>query len=168
MIARERLLDLVLGARDDEAEEHVLSCDACAAVLAELAELGSAIADHVASGSAVTPATPALRAALERDGLITRTYELVPGGIVPCGVSMRDIYVLTRLAVDLRDAKRVDLLGMGQRLEDMPFTDDGVMFLSRGRDLRQLPTIKIPLELIAVDDTGERSLGTFTLDHTAS
>jgi hypothetical protein len=63
----------------------------------------------------------------------------------------------------------VDLIRGGQRLLDVPFDPDAgrVYMVTRADFLRTLPTMKVELRLIAVDDGNERTLGEFVLDHTA-
>jgi hypothetical protein len=39
--------------------------------------------------------------------------------------------------------------------------------LSRAETLRALPTVKLPIRLVAVDGTDERTIAEVTLDHTA-
>lgn len=174
MIAFELLLGSALGELDDadeaRVEEHVVSCDACAARFASLVRLGPAIGLLMRSGRAVMVATRSLVEQLEREHLITRRYELSPGQIVPCTVSAADIYSLSTFHADLTGVTRVDLVGWRGRFEDVPFDRErGCLYaLTSSAALRPLPSVKIPFRTIAVaPDGGEHTLGDYTLDHTA-
>jgi hypothetical protein len=114
------------------------------------------------------PVTRALVEQLDAEGLITRRYALEPDAPVPCSIGPEDIYSLTTYAVDLAGASRVDLIRQGQRLPDIPF-DAGagrVYMLTRAEALRRMPSTRLHLRLLAVDEAGERTLGNYVLDHT--
>jgi len=172
-MAVERLVASALGElaadEDAEVEEHVLSCGHCAAIYASLVRLGPAIAHLVGDGGATMPITRTLVERLEHEGLITRRYELTSAAVVPCAVGADDIYSLTTYHVNLAGVSRVDLIRAGQRLSDVPFdaVRGRVYMLSRAEALRMLPTTKLPIRLVAVEASGERTLGEYTLDHTA-
>lgn len=173
MIALDRLIASALGELSGDAEmeveEHVLSCSRCARRYGSLLRLGPGIAQLVRSGEALMPVTRALAERLEAEGLISRRYELEPGRAVACTAGPADIYSLTSYHVDLTGASRVDLVRPGQRLSDVPFDADAgrVYMLLRADALRALPSMRIALRLIAVDDDSERTLGEYVLDHTA-
>jgi hypothetical protein len=173
MIAVDRLLSSALGELDPradlEVEEHVLSCGSCATKYAAFVRLGPAIAQLVRSGSAMMPVTRTLAERLGAEGLISRRYVLEPGKIVPCAVGADDVYTLTTYHADLTGVSRVDLVRTGGRLEDVPFdASEGRFYMVVNCDfLRTLPSMKLPLRLVAVDAGGERTIGEYTLDHTA-
>ena len=107
---------------------------------------------------------------LEAEHLITRRYVLAPGSVMPCTVGSDDIYSLSRFHTDFSGVTRVDLVRGTQRLPDIPFDAAAgcVYLLTPARMLLMLPTMKLPLALIAVSsDSGERTLATYTMDHTA-
>jgi hypothetical protein len=173
MIAIDRLVASALGEltgdADAEVEEHLLSCGVCAARCASLVRLGPAIAELVRAGAVTMPVTRALVEQLDAEGLITRRYALEPDEPVPCSIGPEDIYSLTTYAVDLAGASRVDLIRQGQRLPDIPFDAAAgrVYMLTRAEALRRVPSTRLHLRLLAVDEAGERTLGDYALDHTA-
>jgi hypothetical protein len=170
MIEHDRLLASALGEiDDDEVEEHVLACGACAALYASFVRLGSAIAVLVRSGGAMMPVTRALKERLEAERLVTRRYELQPGKIVPCTVTADDIYSLSTYHAPLDGVLRLDLVRGEQRLVDIPFDAPlgRVYMLMRADMLRRLPSLRMPLRLVAVAPEGERTIGEYALQHTA-
>jgi hypothetical protein len=173
MIALDRLISCARGElsgdAEQEVEEHVLSCSRCALRYASFLRLGPAIAELVRGGGVTMPVTRALAERLDAEGLISRRYELEPGTAVPCTVGPDDVYSLTTYHVDLAGVSRVDLVRFGQRVPDIPFDADAgrVYMLTRAEVLRTLPTMRVPLQLVAVEAEGERTLGDYVLDHTA-
>ncbi len=178
MIALERLASLALGEIADEeaadVEDHVLGCDACAARLELLVDLGQATRDLVARGAVPLPATTELLARLEQEGLVTRMYRIAPGGTAQCTVAADDVYVALQLSIPADPAARIDFVydaeGMHFRFDDIPFDRDrGTLTLAQAAGfLRTLPTGRGTVRLIAVDGDGERPLAEYTLDHTAT
>lgn len=175
MIALDRLLACALGEASDEAdnelvEEHVLSCDECATRFAALVELGPTIGALVANSQTRMPITRTLLERFEAAGLISRRYVLAPGATVPCSVAPGDLYSLVRLEADLRGVTRVDIVMGDQRLPDVPFevSTGTVHTVATTAWLLTLPTMRIPIRLIAVDDGGSRTLADYTLSHTAT
>lgn len=163
-----------LGELDDaeeaRVEEHVVSCDACAARYATFVRLGPAIAALVPAHRPSFVATPAVVARLEAEGLISRRYVIAPGSRVPCTVRPEDIYALTRLDADLSGISRLDLRRGPERYEDVPFDPKAgaVYLLTRSASLLPLPSAPVEITLLAIDrDGSERTLGDYTLDHTA-
>ncbi len=175
MIAEETLLMLALGelsdAEADEADEHVLACGECAARLERLMAIGIGIRDLVRAGKTWVVLGPSMLERLEHDGLVSRTYRIRPGETVPCGVGTDDVYALTHLEADFTDVRRVDLVvrGTAMRVEDLPFdrARGEITFVERSDHVRTLPTSMIRFALVAVDATGDRTLGEYALSHTA-
>ena len=173
MIAVERLiasaLDELSADAQAEVEEHVLSCGHCAALYAWFLRLGPAVDELVRSGTVGMPVTRSLAQRLDADGLITRRYVLEPGKPVPCTVGPEDVYSLTTYHVDLAGVSRVDLIRAGQRIPDVPFdVEAGRVYMLSGADaLRSLPSMRLQLQLVSVDESGDRTLGDYVLDHTA-
>ena len=173
MIAIAHLLSNALGELEDdmerEVDEHILSCGRCAATYASLVRLGPEIAALVRSGTATMFVSRALADRLEREGLVTRRYLLTPGAVVPCTIGAEDIYSLTTLEGDLSHAERVDLIRGDHCTRDVPFDRSGsVRLLTSGDVIRNFPTMKVPFRLVAVGADGqERTIGEYTLDHTA-
>ena len=81
--------------------------------------------------------------------------------------------VLSRLAADLRDVGRLDLVsrvdeGAEHRLADLPFDPSAgeVLFAPSADVLRARPAHVERVRLFAVGPGGERLLGEYTFDHT--
>jgi hypothetical protein len=169
VIAIERLIACALGEGDaDAVEEHVLSCSRCAAIFEALVRLGPAVAELVRGGHAQVPGTRALVERLDAAGLITRRYALAPGTPVPCSVGANDIYTLTVYQADFTGVSRVDLVRVGERIPDIPFdaATGRVYILSPCERLRALPSMRLQLQLLAIEGDRERVLGDYILDHT--
>lgn len=178
MIAFERLAALALdeleGDELESVELHVLSCSSCAAVLERLVRLGEAKREVLRSGKVHAFVAPSLSARLGELGLISRRYRLAPEQVVACAVGSDDVYVLTELEADLTGVSRVDFLicNAGEaerRIRDIPFEPKSglVQHLVRADYLRRLPSMRVAIELRAVDGESERSLGRYELDHDA-
>jgi hypothetical protein len=174
VIAVERLLACALGelAGDtaDEVEEHVLSCGECASKYASFVRLGPAIRALVRDGGAMLAATPALVEAAEAAGLVTRRYTLTAGAVVKCTVDATDIYSLTTYeGLHLDGVSRLDVIRAGARLTDVPFDarTGRLYMLTRAESLRALPTVKLPIRVVAVEGEVEHTIADITLDHTA-
>lgn len=170
MIDAEQLIACALGELAGEAEatveEHVLSCDECADRYATFVRLARELPELIRGGHLAMPITPALYARMQGAGLVSRYYVLAPGSTVPCGVSAADIYSVIRLECDLRDVARVDLVRGGERIPDVVFDDHAVLLATPSELVRRIPTMKLPFQLVSVDEHGERTLASYTLDHT--
>lgn len=178
MIALESLLALALdeleGDELDRVELHVLSCSACALTLERLLRLGPAVHELVAAGQVHTFVSAPLLARLDELGLISRRYRLAPDQVVACSVGAGDVYSLTELEADLAGVERVDLIVSSEvtgerRDRDVPFhpASGVVSILDRSDVLRELPSTRIVLKLVAVDRDAERRLGEYVLAHEA-
>ncbi len=178
MIELERLLALALGELSgdelDQVELHVLSCSSCARTLERLVQLGSATRELLLAGKLRCFVSPALIAQLDALGLISRRYRLAPNQVVPCSVGRDDVYALTELEADLKGVTRLDLLmrredGEELRVSDVPFDAGSGMaaYIVRSDGLRQLPSTRVQLELLAVDGERDRLIGKYTMDHDA-
>jgi hypothetical protein len=177
MIAFERLAMLALGELSEadaaEVEEHVLGCDACAAVVERLVELGERMREVARAGGVGMMPGHALVEQLASERLVTRTYRIAPGGSVACTVGGRDIYSAMYLEVDLHGVRRLDLLydapSLTFRLQDLPFDPERgeLTFVRAAEELRLLPTERKTIRLVSVEDGGDRLLGEYVLNHTA-
>jgi hypothetical protein len=98
---------------------------------------------------------------------------------VACTIGANDDGVVGRMQVALAGVKRVDALqsldvGDGQvqrwRVEDVPFdpSADEMLLLPSATALRTLPAHTFRVRLVAMDESGERSLGEYTFAHTPS
>ena len=73
------------------------------------------------------------------------------------------------IAISAVCSSRIDWIVGPQRFPDVPFdAQSGRLFmLTRSDVLRTLPSMTLPIRLLAVDAEGERTLGEFALQHTA-
>jgi hypothetical protein len=160
-------------------EEHFFGCEYCTRRLEELAALAFGIRASVRSGAVRAVVTPAFVECMKRLGMRIREYRLAPGGRVACTIGADDDAVIGRMQVPLAGVKRVDALqsldlGDGHvqqwRAEDVPFDPDAdeVLTLPSAEALRKLPAHTFRVQLVAVDESGERPLGTYTFAHTPS
>ncbi len=184
-IALETLAAYWLGelAEGEEAplEEHFLGCAHCARRLEWLSGCASGIRAAVRGGFVQLALTPRFLERLKNAGLRIREYRMGPGGSVNCTIRAEDDAVVGRLQAPLAGARRVDALntmdlGGGRierrRVEDVPVDAQAgeVLFAPSAAELRKLParTHTFRVELLAVDEAGERSLGEYTFEHTPS
>jgi hypothetical protein len=179
VIDLDRLIGLALGDLDASdatvGDEHVLACGPCASVLERLLAIGGAVRTLVRAGQIAFPASAAMVERLAAAGLISRRYQLAPDQALPCSVGPADIYTATTLEgpAELRGVQQIDIVRTtpagSTRMRDVPFERRSglVTFLSRSDVLRMLPSVRIQLDLVAVDPSGERKLAAYFLDHTA-
>jgi len=165
----DRLIACALGGDDDAVEEHVLDCTPCAERFASFVRLGPAVAAALRAGEVGFVATRALVERLDREHMISRRYLLTPGAIVPCTIGLTDLFSMLEIEADLTSASRVDLTRAGEHFADIPFdrTAGRVYVVTPATVVRRFPTMKLPFRLVAVDGSTERTLGEYTLDHTA-
>ncbi len=169
-----RALDELDEAEATKIDEHVLRCGTCASTLESLVHVRSGVRDLVSAGKIAFPAGTALIDQLTAAGLISRTYRLAPGEVLPCAVGAADVYALTTLLANLEGVMRVDVvqstLAGSTRMMDVPFDADRglVRFVSRSDVLRSLPSTRLRLEVFAVDGSDERKIAEYFLEHTAS
>lgn len=159
------------------AEEHLLACDECGGRLREVIALADGVRRLVSEGSLQMVVSDAyLRRAAEQ-GLHIRQYAPRPGGSVECTVTAEDDILISRLAANLNEAKRVDIsfcdeLGNEQiRMTDIPVNPaaDSVLLQVSMTFAKAAPTHKLIARLVAIDEGGsERLLGEYTFNHTRS
>ena len=164
--------ELSRGARR-RLEEHVLSCEACAARAEATARLFQGARELVRRGEVPAVVLPPVVERLRREGLRVREYRVAPGGSVQCTVAPDDDVVVSRLSADLRGVARVDLVsrideGAEHRLADLPFdaTAGELAYAPPADALRARPASVERLRLVAVGPESERVLGEYTFDHT--
>jgi hypothetical protein len=160
-------------------EEHFFGCAYCTRRLEELAALAFGIRAVVRSGAVRAIVTQPFLEYMKRQGMRIREYRLAPGERVACTIRADDDAVVSRLQVPLAGVKRVDALqsldlGEGHvqqwRVEDVPFDPnaDEVLSLPSAEALRKLPAHTFRVQLVAMDEFGERPLGEYTFAHTPS
>jgi hypothetical protein len=174
------LIDYWLGDlepdQDERIAEHLLACASCNERLGDLVTLAGGVRRVASEGVVRAVVTSAFLRRLVDDGLRVREYRVVPGGSVECTVAPTDDLVVARLAVDLRDAERIDLVkcdaaGREQdRLKDIGVSASAreVVFLERIDHLRALSGGVQRVRLVAPDADGERVLAEYTFVHTPS
>ena len=154
-------------------EEHLLSCDACAARVAASAGLVAGLRELVRRGDLPAVLMPSVVDLLRLEGRRIREYRVAPGQGVQCTVGPDDDVVLARLSADLRDVARLDLVsrmddGAEYRVQDLPFDPSaGEVILAPSADvLRARPAHVERMRLLAVGPGGDRPLGEFAFNHT--
>lgn len=180
-IPLEQLIAYWLGELDEAAqaplEAHYLGCEHCAKRLEWLAACAAGVRAAVRGGAVFLSLTPAFLEAMKRAGLRVREYAAAPGESVDCTIRAEDDAVVSRLRTSLAGAKRVDALhsvdaGGGRierwRIADLPFDADSgeVIFTPSAAALRRMPAHTWRVQLLAVDEAGERPLGEYTFEHT--
>ncbi len=166
-----------LGELNDEAiEVHLLDCAWCAKRAEELAACAQGIKALVRNGRLAIALTPGFLDYLKHEGYRIREYPAEPGETIHCTLGAEDDAVVSRLKAALAGARRVDALrsvevgGRTERLkaEDVPFDAQAgeVLLMPSSTELRNMPAHTWRVQLVAVDESGERSLGEYTFAHT--
>ena len=161
---------------EDAVEQHLLSCDNCSQLLAEVIDLAGGIRAVARRGTLRIVVTSAFLDRLAREGLRVREYRVDAGGRVACTVTADDDLVIGRLVAPLGGVGRVDLAlcdaeGREQeRLHDIPVNAPAneVVVTAPIDVLRALPASVRRYRLIAVEAGGERLLGEYTFEHAPS
>lgn len=172
------LLEYWLDELPEDAEaaidEHLLGCGHCSARLAGLVALGGALKDVYRRGQAHAFVSEAFVRRLAGQGLRVREYRLPRNGSVDCTVAPEDDLVVSYLEAPLENVKRVDVVihppGLPAEVQqDVPFdpASGEVVMSANVPQLRAMPSHRLRLELVAVDDQGRRVLGEYTFNHSA-
>lgn len=164
------------GAAEAQLEEHLFACAHCSDRLDELVQLGKAVCDITRSGDVQAITTPAFVKRLQRAGVRVREYRMQPGGSVMCTVTSQDDLVIAHLHAPLRDVQRLDVVlhdltaGKIERLDDVAFDPvaDEIILTPSMAELRQLDVATLRVELLAIDAAGERVIGEYTFNHSAT
>jgi len=164
-----------LGEADEaRLDEHLLGCAHCSARLGELVALAGGIRDAFRQGALQVFVSDAFVKRLAAQGVRLREYRVPRNGSVNCTVTPEDELLVSRLEAPLADVSRVDIVvhppGLPAEVrQDVPFDParGEVLFTPNLAQLRAMPSHRLRLELIAVDDAGERLIGEYTFNHTA-
>jgi len=178
-IALEKLIAWWLDELQDEAlEEHLIGCAHCSKRMEELAACAAGIRAAVRGGAISLMPTPRFLDILKSQGMRIREYAAVPGETVNCTITAEDDAVVSRLKAPLAGMRRLDVLQSVEiegrierwRSEDVPFDPAAgeVLVLPAGAQLKTMPKITWRMQLVAVDDAGERALAEYIFDHTPS
>lgn len=161
---------------DNEAstEEHYLGCAVCSRRLEQLIALAHGVRAVTRQSGVDMVIEDKFVRRLAADGLQVREYQVPRNGSVNCTVTPEDDFVVARLEAPLEGVQRIDVIHMGgegtseTRQEDIPFNAESgsVVLSTRIESLRALPAATLRVRLLAVDDSGERTLGEYTFNHT--
>lgn len=172
------LVEYWLDELSDDAEaavdEHLLGCSHCSARLAGLVALAGALKESYRRGKVHAFVSEAFVRRLAGRGLRVREYRLPHNGSVNCTVTPEDDLVVSYLEAPLENVSRVDVVihppGLpAQVRQDVPFDPESgeIVMSSNMPQLRAMPTHRLRLELVAVDDKGRHVLGEYIFNHTA-
>ena len=163
-----------LSAEDEgEVEAHYLGCSRCTGTLEALADLGISVKSLVREGRIGSVVSAGILEKLTREGLHVREYRVPLNGSVQCTVAPGDDVLVSRLEAPVGVSGRMDLVseeGAGRvaaRWEDIPFdASSGEVIVVQPIDrIRLWPATTFRLQLVAVGDTGDRRIGTYTFHH---
>ncbi|HYD56992.1 MAG TPA: hypothetical protein VEB41_08810 [Burkholderiales bacterium] len=162
----------------DEApvEEHFFACAHCAQRLEALAALGDGIRAAVQAGRVGAIVSARFVERMKALGMRLREYRIERGGSVSCTIHADDDAVVTRIEAPLAGVKRLDafervVVGgatvQESRMEDVPFdpASGAIHVVPPPALLRRLPKSTVTIRLLAVDESGERAIGEYTLEH---
>jgi len=160
---------------EEAVEEHLFTCDECAARLSEITALAEGVRSLARGGSLQMIVSDAFLKRAAEEGLRVRQYAPAAGGSVQCTVTPEDDLLIGRLAANLAGVRQVDLSICNQdRVEQMRMTD--IPFRSEGGDVviqqsitwaKAAPTETLIVRMLDHDEAGgERLLGEYTFNHT--
>lgn len=182
-IALEELVAYHLGeleaAREAEVEEHYFGCDACAARLEAIVQLGAGVAEVVRRGAISASVTSDLVERGIEEGLQIRSYRVAPGERVACTAAPDDDFVAIRLGLDeagAADSIDVDVewtsLDVGttedRHIPEVTLDPDAkeIVLLFSGPEVRTYPRSRWRMEAVLRAPGSERRVGPYTLEHT--
>jgi hypothetical protein len=161
---------------EENVEAHYFGCAHCARRLERLEACASGIRAVVREGRIALALTARYLAHLKDEGLRIREYPVAPGGSVNCTITAEDDAVVSRLEVPLAGVGRLDALHTvdiggrteSLRVQDLPFDVQAgeVLLAPSAAELRKMPAHTWRVQLLAVDEAGERALGEYTFRHT--
>ena len=157
-------------------EEHLFECGECSERMRNLVQLGHGIRRLTREGDLNTVLTAPYIEHLKQTGFRVREYRMEPGGSVACTITSNDDLVVAHLHAPLHGVRRLDLVvddvtaGVRYRLEDVAFdaTADEVVLAPSASGLRRLNVATQRVQLVAVESSGDRALGEYTFNHSAT
>lgn len=169
----EYLHDELDAGSEQKIDEHLFACDRCSWLLREILALADGVRRIVSSGGVDAVLTGSFLERLKSSGVRIREYQLAESAEVLCTITPDDDLVIARLHAPLGDVERLDVLvqnpegDVPDRLKDVPFDSAAgeVVLAPQSAALRSLGDAVQQVQLVAVDDTGERLLGTYTFNH---
>jgi hypothetical protein len=161
-------------AEEESVEAHLLGCAECSSELEQLVTLANGIRRLARTGTLRLVVSQSFLDRLAKEGLRVRQYSPRAGGSVACTVTAEDDLLVGRLAADLHNAGRVDMVlcdsagNEQQRLRDVPFdaARNEVIFNEPIGPERLMPAHVLMVKLVSAGQEGERVLGEYTFDHT--
>ena len=161
------------GDEEHRLDAHLLACESCTRRLQELVDLGAGIRALIGKGAVHGVISAGLLERLVKAGTRVREYEVPVNGSVNCTVAPHDDLLVSRLRAPLGGVERLDLVLMGiegpgeVRLREIPFDPaSGTVILVPPIDvIRQRPAHQARMRLLAVSESGERTLGEYTFNH---
>ena len=179
-IPAEVLADYWLALLTDEGETsvetHLLACDHCGDRLRDVIRMAQSLAQLAHHGSLRLIVSDTFVQRARERGLRVREYPVTPGTSVACTVTADDDLLVSRLAVQISEASRVDVSlcdahGVEwSRLRDIPVRADAdTLILQESMTFaKALPSSTLLLRLLAVDADVDRVLAEYTFNHTRS
>ena len=137
-----------------------------------LVALAGGIREAFARGALHLFVTEKFMRRLAEQGTPMHVYRVPRNGSVNCTLLPEERYVVARLEVPLEGVVRVDaafeIEGQSLTYHDVPFDAEGgtVVVVPRAATLREMPSHRAHLRLVAVEGGTERELGTCTFHHT--
>lgn len=176
--ATEVLTDYLTGGLtpDEEAafEAHLFMCEDCTRVLDERRRLVNGIRLAARADFAGGLVTDAMLNRWAREGVRIRTYALSPGDVVPCAIWDGDDVMVARLRGDFARLSNLTLVQrMGEQeprvLTGIPVAAEAgeIIYAAPAAPLRELPSLDVELTIRAGAPDAERTIGTYTLRHSA-
>lgn len=168
-------LGVLPQAEESVVEEHLLGCDVCGDRLRDVIAMAEALRRLAQQGLLRLVVSDTFVQQAKAEGRRVREYDVTPGGSVACTVGADDDLLVARLAVDARQASRVDVVvcdGEGRemgRRRDIPLSGnaDTVLLQESMTFAKASPTMTMVVRLLAVEQGGaERLMGEYTFNHT--
>ncbi len=164
------------GAPQEDVEAHLFACGPCAARAERLAAIDGGIAALAGSGVVDGALPDAVLDRLVQRGVRVRTFEVRAGEHVPCAVAPDDDLMNVRLVGDFTGVVRLDVAMLTpDGAEQVRFHDvlldpaaRAVNLTAVSPKIRALPSMQLRFRALDVRPDGERSLGDFVLDHSAT
>jgi hypothetical protein len=167
---------------DARFEAHLFSCEVCTGRLEERQRLGSGVRDAARAAQVGGLVTDDVLNRWARDGVRVRSYALSPGEVVPCAVWADDDMLVVRLRGDFEGLSTVTIarrVSLGEAtgnpsevtgsVPDIPIAGARaeIIYATPAAALRELPSVDFELIVREGPSDGGRTVGTYTLRHTA-
>jgi len=160
---------------EERVEQHLMTCDDCGDRLREVMALAEGLRALARSGALQVIISDYFVERAVETGLQVREYAPPPGGAIQCTVAADDDLLVSRLALNLTTASRVDLSWCDrqgvehQRMADIPIRADAGSVICQQSITwaKASPSSTMVARLLSVDEKGdERLLGEYTFHHT--